>query len=142
MSFRTRKAELSYKKFRKANPVADCNFCAFHADDRQTVREAEYFWIAKNIFAYSLWEGLDVQEHLMVVPKKHRDSLHHFTPAELREYSELVAEYDERGYSTYTRSSLNVSKSVAHQHTHLLKLGQRHTKATFYLQKPYILWYR
>lgn len=141
MTFRSREAEIAYKKHRKSNASKGCPFCHFYFGDGEVVRETKHFWIAKNIFGYSIWEGLNVLDHLLITPKEHCDSLHHFTPAELKEYAELVAEYDEAGYSTYTRSFRNISKSIPHQHTHLMKLGRRHAKVSIYLQKPYVLWH-
>jgi len=142
MTFRSRANEVAYSKYRQANPHKGCPFCAFSQNDGQTVSETSKFWVARNIFPYSIWEGLPVIEHLMITPKRHVDSLHHFTPAESKEYMTLLGDYDKLGYSVYTRASSNVSKSVAHQHTHLLKLGTKVAKVSLYLKRPYMLWYR
>ncbi len=140
MTTRTRRTEITYIKHRRNNKNVGCPFCRFEVNDNQVVHEGKEFWIVKNIFPYDLWENLEVLDHLMIVPKRHVDSLHHFTPTELEEYTMTLAKYDKQGYSTYGRTSKNVAKTIAHQHTHLLKLGDRPAKALFFLRKPYILW--
>lgn len=142
MTFRPRRVEKSYKKFQRSNKPSGCVFCAFTPSHEQILRETDNFWISTNIFPYSIWENLTVQEHLMIVPKKHVESIGQFTAKQMKEYVDLVAEYDIDGYSTYTRSSSNVSKSVAHQHTHLLKLGDKRARVSLYIEKPYFLWFR
>lgn len=53
----------------------------------------------------------------------------------------IVAAYDKKGYSSYTRASINASKSVAHLHTHFLKLGDQAATFSLYVKNPYILWH-
>lgn len=142
MTTRRRSVEKAYEKHRANTKPRACNFCAFHTDDGQVTREAKHFWIVKNIFGYDIWDSLDVHEHLMIVPKKHKDSLAHFSPAELKEYSELLAEYESDGYSIYSRAPQNKAKTIPHQHTHFLKLGSQTKTMYLFLRKPYLLWYR
>lgn len=143
MTFRSRKNELSYKKLRKLRLNDDnvCPFCALKNGDGQVVHEYPQFFVAKNNFPYDLWEGLPVDDHLMIIPKRHISSLHQLTSQERKAYMDIVARYDSEGYSVYTRTESNVSKSVTHLHTHLLKLGNKHATFTLYLSKPYILWH-
>jgi hypothetical protein len=39
----------------------------------------------------------------------------------LKEYAQLIADFEAQGYSMYLRAPANTTKSVAHQHTHLIK---------------------
>ena len=136
---RSRKTEMAYMKYRIENRGKDCVFCEFNdANASQVIRTTSHFWIVKNIFPYKTWDMLPVKHHLMIVPKRHVDSLSHFTAPEMKEYTELLVEYDTAGYSAYGRASGNIAKSIAHQHTHLLKLGTRPRRVGFYLLKPYI----
>lgn len=142
MAFRPRKSELRYRKLRKVRATtSECPFCAFKDGDGQVVREYPLFYVAKNNFPYELWECLPVIDHLMITPKRHVDSLHHLTTDERQAYMDITAEYDEKGYSLYTRTSSNVSKSIVHLHTHLLKLGDHAASFSLYVEKPYILWH-
>lgn len=142
MTFRSRKNELAYKKLRKSRASGNqCPFCALKDGDGQVIHEYPLFFTAKNNFPYDLWEGLSVSEHIMVIPKRHIHSLHQLTPEERKAYMDIVADYDKKGYSVYTRTDSNASKSVAHLHTHLLKLGDKRATFSLHLAKPYILWH-
>ena len=53
---------------------------------------------------------------------------------------DVIAEYEEQGYSVYARAPENKQKSVAHQHTHLIKTHGKPKNMLFTSVKPYILW--
>lgn len=142
MTTRRRRTEKAYEHHRKSTKPSTCNFCRFHIGDGEVVREAKHFWIVENIFGYDLWDGLDVNEHLMVVPKAHKDSIAHFSPIELKEYAILLAEYEKDGYSIYARAPQNKSKTIPHQHTHFMRLGSSSKNMYLFLRKPYLLWFR
>jgi diadenosine tetraphosphate (Ap4A) HIT family hydrolase len=142
MTTRKKVHEKRYIKYLKASPKTDCNFCEFSKDSDQVIAESPNFWIVKNIFGYDIWDNMDVIDHLMIVPKKHMTSLAELDVTQLQEYSQLLAKYEAEGYSFYARASTNKAKSVAHQHTHLLKLGNKQKHIYFFMRSPYILWYR
>ena len=98
-----------------------------------------YFWVAQNNFPYSVWDGCDVADHVMIVPKRHIEGVHVFTAAERQEFIDIVATYEARGYSFYARPPKSTQKSVAHQHTHLIKNYGKTKKVQFSVEKPYIL---
>lgn len=90
------------------------------------------------MFPYTQWDGQGVVDHIMVIPKKHTDTLSDLTSHEAIEYVELIASYESRGYSVYSRSPSSTRKTVVHQHTHLIKLDNQTKKLLFYLKKPFL----
>lgn len=115
-----------------------CEFCKFAADDRQVIQETPHLWIAVNLFPYNVWDGYDVKEHIMIVPKRHVESLGDFTDIEAKEFFKVMSVYENHGYSVYSRAPDSSAKSVPHQHTHLIKLGHTPKKAHLYLRNPHI----
>lgn len=137
---RTRKNHKLYKKYSAARK-SDCDFCDLTAASPQTVKEYDRFWVIRNIFKYDIWDSVPVLEHLMVLPKRHVDSLSRLNKAEAAEWLGIVQEYEAAGYSLYSRAPQDITKSIPHQHTHLLKLGTKRAKALIYLKTPHILKY-
>lgn len=99
------------------------------------MKDAGTFWLVANIFPYTIWDNFYVDEHLMLVPKRHIDSIGRFTDEELQTYGELLAEYEDDGYSVYGRAASNSAKSVTHQHTHLIKVSSRRVKTLIFLDR-------
>lgn len=143
MTYRSNKNEKIYINYRKNNPSNGCDFCQFsQAGSERIVKEAKHFWIVKNVFGYDTWDNLNVKSHLMIVPKNHIESLAQLPKAWLKEYIELVADYETKGFSIYLRAMNNASKTVPHMHTHLIQLGNKSNKIYLFLRKPYFLWYK
>jgi diadenosine tetraphosphate (Ap4A) HIT family hydrolase len=103
------------------------------------VQSTRYFWIVKNIFPFDVWDTAAVKDHLMLVPKRHVDSLKHFNEDEQTSFAKLVGEYDAQGYALYARPRGSAHKTVAHQHSHLIALDQRKKSLLIFLRKPYLL---
>lgn len=141
MATRKKDNEKRYIEYRK-NKQIGCDFCKFGVDGAKVLKEYDNFWIVENIFGYDLWDGMTVVEHLMIVPKKHTESISNLDARVLAEYGQVIADYDNKGYSYYARSVENKSKSVPHQHTHLLKFDGKRKKFHLFLKRPYILWFR
>lgn len=141
MPTKSYKGEMRYRSARKtAAKSHGCNFCKFDKDKKsEVVKNYDYFWVVKNIFAYDIWDDQGVVDHLMLVPKRHIDSLDSFNNNERLEYSKILGIYDKLNYSAYARSLKNTVKSVAHQHTHLIKLDGKEISFMFFSQKPYVL---
>lgn len=95
--------------------------------------------MVKNIFPYDLWDTCGVKEHFMVIPKRHVDTISHFSNQEQKEYIGLIAKYEQSGYSIYARAPGSVAKSVHHQHTHLIKLDNKKKKFVLFIRKPWLL---
>lgn len=95
-----------------------CGFCGATAEEIVEVRGT--MLVIVNLFPYAAWDGMQVTEHLMVVPARHLLSKAEFTEEEAADWWQVASEYEARGYSVYTRSPGNASRSVAHLHTHLI----------------------
>jgi diadenosine tetraphosphate (Ap4A) HIT family hydrolase len=137
---RTRTNHNLYKKHAKNSPNEACNFCKFSPNDGQVVSESEHFWIATNLFAYNVWDDRNVDEHLMLLPKRHVTSLSELTSAERADYIEQLVACEAHDYSTYTRAPGNASKSIPHLHTHLVRLSPKLKRVIVRIKRPYILW--
>jgi diadenosine tetraphosphate (Ap4A) HIT family hydrolase len=74
----------------------------------------------------------------MIVPKKHTDSLGTLKASDKVEYVDLLAKYEAKGYNVYARPPRSTSKSIAHQHTHLIQLDGKQRRFVLLLRKPYI----
>lgn len=137
---RTRTDHRRYEKYVTNSPSETCDFCAFAVDDGRIVGESSHFWIATNLFAYNVWDDRNVDEHLMLLPKRHVTTLEELTTAERTDYIEQLIAYEKQDYSTYTRAPGNASKSVPHLHTHLVRLNPKLKRAIVRIKRPYIFW--
>lgn len=133
------KNEAVYQAYKKTVKPNSCAFCGFNSESPQVVREFEHFRLAHNQFGYDIWEGCKVREQYMIVPKRHLLSMNEMNRDERAEYIDLICAYESEGYSLYTRSPDNITKSVPHLHTHLLKLDKKRIDMVLYLRKPHIL---
>jgi diadenosine tetraphosphate (Ap4A) HIT family hydrolase len=113
-----------YRAFRKQ--WDECSFCAIDRPDNtinEIVEQDDDFWVIKNAFPYKLFDSIEVTDHLLVVPKKHIDSIAQLSQPERQKLIELLSRYEAKGYSIVARSPDNQAKSMAHQHTHLIKIN-------------------
>ena len=134
--WRDKKTQKRYRKYVAGKPAdALCEFCEFTPSHSQVLRDENTFWVTKNIFPYTVWDSYFVDEHLMLVPKRHVDSIGKFSDQELMVFGKVIGEYEDDGYSVYGRAATNASKSVAHQHTHLIKVSSRRIKALVFLDR-------
>ena len=104
-----------------------CTFCDIVENPSSEVRidEARHMIVIKNLFPYTLWDGSPVEDHLMIIPKRHLDSAGALNEHEQAEWAKLALKFEKENYSVYARSAGNGAKSIAHQHTHLIKVGAR-----------------
>ena len=121
LSTRTQKNIKRYKKHKQTTDDASCVFCIAQESDESYISSTKSFKILRNIFPYSTWDLQNVTDHLMIVPKKHTDTLNDLTTHEAIEYVNLLGSYESRGYNVYARSPGSGMKTVVHQHTHLIK---------------------
>ena len=117
-----------------------CPFC--YLDDRPIVETGETMLVIPASAPYEFWDQHAVSEHLMIVPKRHVEHLGKLTDAERVELLELIAQYEDAGYSSYNRSHANSERTVPHKHIHLFKNDGPRIKALLYLAKPYLVWHR
>lgn len=143
MSTRSSKEWRSYKKERRSfKGKRNCVFCEIDSSSNEFISETKHFKIIINKFPYSLWDDQTVDDHLMIVPKQHTDTLSDLTPIEAQEYVQLISSYEKDGYNVWARAPQSTIKSVIHQHTHLIKPGKRTMKVLFYIRKPYFRLHR
>lgn len=128
-------------KYKQRKSKSGCPFC-----DQKTLKSAvaedEYVYVVKNLTQYDLWEFHKVEDHLMVVPKRHTETISELTSAERLAIMEKVAEYESKGYSVYARGVGFIKKSVKHQHTHLIKVNNKKPKFAIFIESPYYLFRR
>jgi len=126
------------KQYRKRQKVQECPFC-----NPETLNKAilttEHSYIVSNLTQYDLWELYDVVDHLLVIPKRHVKSLKELHDAERLDIMNLAADYEEKGYNVYSRGVDVATRSVEHQHTHLIKLAHKRPRFAVYLHKPYFV---
>lgn len=126
------------KKYQERRNVSECPFCDSTTLGK-AIKETEYAYIVSNLTFYDIWEGHTVIDHLLVVPKRHAKSMKELSEVERLEIIDLIADYEEKDYSAYARGVGTVTRSVEHQHTHLIKLDHKRPKFSLYLHKPYFL---
>lgn len=122
----------------------ECPFCGINEKEpRKIYEETAHFYRVENIFGYDIWDGCVVSEHQLIVPKHHLLSLAEMTDEEGLDYLKLVLSAEANGYGVYTRGVDGPMKSVAHVHTHLIKLDpSRKIKLLFFIRKPHVLLFR
>ena len=134
-----RKTKLTYNKLNRSDKdVVDCGFCT-SARNEQVIAENDTIFIVANRVSYDVFEGYRVLEHLLAIPKAHRTSLNDFTDAERLDMMRLVGQYEAEGYNVYSRGVNTAARSVAHQHTHLIKLSRQASSFMLFTKKPYLL---
>lgn len=126
------------KKYLERRNVSECPFCDA-ATLAKAVQETDSAYIVRNLTQYDVWEGHDVVDHLLVVPKRHVRSIKELSEPERLEIIDLIADYEEQNYSVYARGVGSVTRSVEHQHTHLIKMHHKRPKFALYIHKPYFL---
>lgn len=134
-----RKTKQKYNKYRKNDiSLESCAFCT-RARSEEIVAENDTMYVVPNRVSYDIFEGYKVEDHLMILPKEHRTSIGDFTEGEALDYVRLVGEYEAMGYGVYARGYNSPSRSVAHQHTHLIKISDTPARSVIYNAKPYML---
>lgn len=115
-----------------------CPFC-----DPETLAKAVYetenIYIVKNKVFYDIWEMRTVKDHLLLMPKRHVKSLGELGAEERAEIMDVISDYESNDYNVYARAVSNNTRSVTHQHTHLIKTDHRNIHAALMLKKPYLL---
>jgi diadenosine tetraphosphate (Ap4A) HIT family hydrolase len=115
-----------------------CTFCK-EVGQARVIYENDTMFIIPNRVAYDMFEGRRVLEHLMVIPKRHVETLAEFTDREKIDQMTIAGEYEAEGFNVYSRGVGSVSRSVHHQHTHLIKLVNKKSRLIIFSAKPHIL---
>ncbi len=139
-SSRTRSMQRAYNTYMMESAGAEG--CAFCSDGRVIVKEIfNEFRLLGNRFPYIVWDDYEVLEHLMLAPKRHVSIIADLNANEKDEYIELLGRYEALGYSIYSRAPIDVTRSVDHLHTHLMKIGNNQAKGMLYIRKPHFVKY-
>lgn len=123
-SARSKEVQAKYRKFQKEN-IGICTFCGIGQPGsvNEIVEENKYFWIIKNAFPYSIWDGEEVAEHLLIVPKNHIINFSEMKNGQKKVFVKILDKYDKLNYSFLERCDDTKLKSMPHQHTHLIRLS-------------------
>lgn len=125
--------------------LAGCSYCNDHKNGTyDLVKKGKTMVLFRNRVSYDMFEGQRVTEHLLVVPIRHVESIAEFTKEEKLEQMDIIGEYEKQTYDVYARGIGSVTRSMLHQHTHLIKMENKHKfpKFIFFIRKPYFLFER
>ena len=138
-----RKNRKIYDRRNKADKTTLGSACPFPFCDQNNTQEVltqnKTMYVIANRVSYDIFEGCPVLDHLMVIPKRHVETLNDFTDQEKIDHMTIAGNYERQGYGVYARGVESVTRSVKHQHTHLIKLSGSLPKGILYLKKPYFL---
>ena len=137
---RSRSSMKRYARYTKRHAKStNCAFCELvnHATS-QVVAVRPHCLIIKNRYSYDTWDNYGVVDHFMVIPKRHVTAIGDLTQQEQRDYMAALVEYEALGYSLYARAPGNSGKTIAHQHTHLIKIDDKQKKFMLYVETPFI----
>jgi diadenosine tetraphosphate (Ap4A) HIT family hydrolase len=134
-----RKTKNNYKKHNAADAIH--NECGFCRGDRQSriVHENKTMFVIPNRVSYDMFEGRKVTDHVMVIPKRHHEDIQSFNDQEKIDAMAIIGDYEARGYNLYARGVGSPTRSVKHQHTHLIKLVEKPSNVIIFARKPYFL---
>jgi diadenosine tetraphosphate (Ap4A) HIT family hydrolase len=137
---RSRKEDRRYVHYLKAlkKRGSPCEFCSMDENDPKFVAKTKYFMVVKNLIAYSIWDGHDVIDHLLIIPVQHATSLSELPSESAQEFLELLSEYENKGYNVYARAPQSKARTVVHQHTHLIKSSGACKSFMMFTRKPYL----
>jgi len=137
MYYQHRKTRKKYASFPK-NDV--CEFCDPKKYSEVVYEETEHAYVIPNRTFYDHWELRKITDHRLIIPKSHVLTLADLNKAERADVMDIIADYESRDYEIYARAPGSSTRSVPHQHTHLIKAESKAAKGLFFLRKPYILW--
>ena len=130
-----RKTRLAYNS-RKSSK--GCPFCADATGERKVIKN-KHSYVVPNLTKYDFWELYRVTDHLLLIPYKHVKHLGELGKEAKLEIVDIISKYESKGYSIYARGQGFKSRSVEHQHTHLIKTDNKKSKGALFFEKPYFL---
>ena len=132
-----RKTRQKYLRYPKTDT---CDFCDPKKLCQPVLEETEHCFIIYNRTFYDVWELRRVEDHRMVIPKRHVLSIDELNEEERLDLVNVLAAYEKQHYNVYARAPSSITRSLPHQHTHLLKVKNHFARGMFVWRKPYILW--
>lgn len=115
-----------------------CEFCDTQAMRIKMVYESTYCYVIPNRVFYNVWELRDVVDHLLLIPKAHVKSLEELSDEAKLDIMNTMARYEKHFYNIYARAPKSITRSVEHQHTHLIKAADKMGKGAIIFRKPYV----
>lgn len=128
----------TFRKYTSRQKSEGCPFCSQNTIVN-AVFENDLIYIVPNLTQYDLWELHDVEDHLLIIPKRHIEILGELTDTEKQAIMDQAAKYEAKGYSIYARGAGFIKRSIKHQHTHLIKAKNKKPKLAIFLRSPYFL---
>lgn len=127
------------KKYAAHPKPVTCDFC--NPDDMKPriVFESSHCFVIPNRVFYDVWELRDVIDHLMVIPKVHAMTLQELSSEAKLDLINVISKYESEDYNIYARTPNSATRSVVHQHTHLIKTKNEFSNGALMLKKPYLL---
>ena len=116
----------------------DCSFCRSSTHEK-TIDQNDTMFVVANRVSYDVFEGKGVLEHLLMVPKRHVESFEELDDQEKIDAITMMGKYETNGYNIYARAVDSTTRSVKHQHTHLIKQEPRQASMLLYVKKPYMM---
>lgn len=114
----------------------ECPFCKLDPT-RNIIEKHSTHYIIENLMPYDLWDLHKVDKHLLLIPVKHVGSISELDDQSRDALMETMCRYESLGYNIYARAAQNKTKSVVHQHTHLIKTSGPKLTGMTYVEKPY-----
>lgn len=113
----TRDTKEKNKRYGRKVP---CPLCE-DISSRHIKFSTETMIVMANDYPYHMYDGAAVEDHMMLVPRRHLHSLSQLDKQEQAEYWKLYIKLADMGYNTVTRPRSNKRRSVpGHVHTHLI----------------------
>lgn len=128
----------TYREYKSRQRSEGCPFCNTSTVS-SAIFENDLIYVVPNLTQYDLWELHDVEDHLLIIPKRHVETLGELSSPERLAVMDQAADYETKGYSIYARGVGFAKRSVKHQHTHLIKVTNKRPKIAIFLRSPYYL---
>lgn len=122
----------------KNEALKQCPFCVSETIEK-CLYETDLSYVVRNITEYDLWESHEVVDHLMIIPKRHVENFVSMSDNERLDVMRIAAHYEADGYNVYARGVGSATRSVKHQHTHLIKINDKDPRLVLHVKKPYFL---
>lgn len=139
VNYQYRKTRRSYSKLKKSDGASSvCTFCN-PDNEPHIIHRTKHAYVLPNRVFYDVWELHNVIDHLLVIPKRHVESLGDLSEDEQLDIMKICSRYEKDGYNVYARAKGSVRRSVIHQHTHLIKIDPHEPRVSFFMRKPWLL---
>src|SRR5690606_28572825 len=96
-----RKTHHTYRRHNAADKKSEgsCPFPSCQGRNGQMIlRENDTMYVIANRVPYDMFEGRRVEDHLMVIPKRHVETIADFTDQEMIDQMTIIGEYESQRY--------------------------------------------